>query len=320
MGGQAVSDAFDVETNANLGAVEIGTFLSLVLLGVSLSQGYTFFRRSSHDGRPLKIMVMILLTLEMFHSFTAAHTIYYDTVTRWNRAEINSYSLSANVANETLITVLVQCFFSHRIYRLSGKPPISLACFGLALLRFLAAMAMSVECVLDVHRTPNWVVFIARFNWLITSALALGVATDLLIAASMLFYLRKLVSPTNLTTTTRTLNRLIRFSLQTGLLTRYVLYSSSCIELTLTYHPSVTSLAVIICFQAMKNLVWFALYIILAKIYSNSALAALNARPMRHSSSPRRARAFSTELDFMTVPPILSVCHLLDVRDIAWLD
>ena len=117
---------------------------------------------------------------------------------------------------------------------MSGKLPISLACFGLALLRFLAAMAMSVECVLDVHRTPNWVVFIARFNWLITSALALGVATDLLIAASMLFYLRKLVSPTNLTTcvdyvlvspaliylnslgfrTTRTLNRLIRFSLR----------------------------------------------------------------------------------------------------------
>ena len=57
MGGQALSDAFDVETNANLGAVEIGTFLSLVLLGVSLSQGYTFFRRSSQDGRPLKIMV-----------------------------------------------------------------------------------------------------------------------------------------------------------------------------------------------------------------------------------------------------------------------
>ncbi|KAF8903659.1 hypothetical protein CPB84DRAFT_1773829 [Gymnopilus junonius] len=232
-------------------------------------------------------MVIILLTLEMFHSFTAAHTIYYDTVTRWNRAEINSYSLSANVANETLITFLVQCFFSHRIQRLSKKLSIGVACFGLAVLRFLAAMAMSVESVIDVHRTPNWVVFIARFNWLITSALALGAATDIIIAVSMLSYLRRLASPTNLRSTAQTLNRLIWFSLQTGLLT------------------SLTSLAVIICFQAMRNLVWFALYIILAKIYSNSALAALNARPLRRSS--RRSRALSPDLDFATVPPVLSI-------------
>jgi hypothetical protein len=46
--------------------------------------------------------------MESFHSFTASHTIYYDTVTRWNRAEINSYSLSANAATETLVTFLVQ--------------------------------------------------------------------------------------------------------------------------------------------------------------------------------------------------------------------
>ena len=46
--------------------------------------------------------------MESFHSFTASHTIYFDTVTRFGRAEINSYSLSANAATETLITVLVQ--------------------------------------------------------------------------------------------------------------------------------------------------------------------------------------------------------------------
>ncbi|KDR68172.1 hypothetical protein GALMADRAFT_146653 [Galerina marginata CBS 339.88] len=276
-----------VETDGNLGAVEIATFLSLVLLGVSLSQGYTYFRRSEQDKFSLKLMVTVLLVLEIFHSFTAAHTIYFDTITRWNRAEINSYSLSANVVNETLITVMVQCFFSHRIYRLSGKLPISIACFGLAILRFLSAMGMSLEAVLDVRRTPNWVIFISQFNWVITSALALGGATDLLIAASMLFYLKKLTSPSNMKSTTQLLNRLIRYSLQTGFLT------------------SLTSLAVIVCFHTMKNLVWFGLYIILAKIYSNSLLASLNARP-RTARSPRR-RAFSTNIDFETVPPGISI-------------
>jgi len=34
--------------------------------------------------------------------------IYYDTVTRWQTAEANSYPISTNVVLETLITLLVQ--------------------------------------------------------------------------------------------------------------------------------------------------------------------------------------------------------------------
>ena len=157
--------------------------------------------------------------MESFHSFTASHTIYFDTVTRFGRAEINSYSLSANAATETLITVLVQvrvyfltsrnntlltwsstkCFYSHRIYRLSkGNLSISIACFTLAILRFLFGVAVSAESVIDVHRTPNWVVFVTDFNWLITTMLAVGGAADILIAFSMLVYLRKMSSRTNM--------------------------------------------------------------------------------------------------------------------------
>jgi hypothetical protein len=52
--------------------------------------------------------------------------------------------------------------------------------------------------VIDVHRTPNWVVFVTKFNWLITTTLAVGGSADILIAASMVYYLRKLVSPGNM--------------------------------------------------------------------------------------------------------------------------
>ncbi|KAF8972016.1 hypothetical protein BDZ97DRAFT_1007944 [Flammula alnicola] len=278
------SSPFFVQSNGNLGAVEIATFLGLVLFGVSLSQGYTYFQRSGGDRLSLKVFVSILLLMEAFHSFTASHTIYYDTVTRYKNAEINSYSLSANAATETLITVLVQCFFSHRIYRLSeGNLLISIACFSLAIIRFLVGLAVSAECVLDVHRTPNWVVFVNRFNWLITTTLAVGGAADILIAASMLFYLRKLASPTNLKSTTAVINRLVRWSLQTGLIT------------------SMTSLTVIICFQSMANLVWFGLYVILAKLYSNSLLASLNARPVKARMNIRPP-PLSTNMDFETIP------------------
>ncbi|KDR71100.1 hypothetical protein GALMADRAFT_804846 [Galerina marginata CBS 339.88] len=254
---------FLVESNGNLGAVEVATFLSLILYGVSLSQGYTYFRRSGDDRLSLKLMVSFLLCLETFHSFTAAMVIYYDTVTRWKTAEANSYPLSTNVVLETLITLVVQCFFSLRVYRLSGRLSVSIACFALALLRFIGGVSISVENFLDVPNSPNGIGLVVRFSWLITSALACGGAADVLIAIFMTYYLRKFASPANLDSTTEIINRLVRFALQTGLIT------------------SMTSLAVIGCFQAMPNMIWFSLYILLAKLYSNSLLVSLNARPRK---------------------------------------
>jgi len=292
------STGFFVQSNANLGAVEIATFLGLVLFGVSLAQGYTYYQRSAGDSFRLKLFVAVLLLMESFHSFTASHTIYYDTVARFRDAEINSYSLSANAATETLITVLVQCFYSHRIYRLSnGKLPVSIACFTLAILRFLFGIAVSAESVIDVHRTPNWVVFVTDFNWLITTMLAVGGAADILIAISMLVYLRKMSSATNMKSTTDIINRLVRWSLQSGLLT------------------SMTSLTVIVCFQAMANLVWFGLYVILAKLYSNSLLVSLNARPPRTRADGRirrqAATIHSTHIDFETIPEPVGISFQL---------
>ncbi|KAH9483343.1 hypothetical protein JR316_0005449 [Psilocybe cubensis] len=78
--------------------------------------------------------------------------------------------------------------------------------------RYQRGVALSVESILDVPRTPNGV-FVFNFGWLITLALSAGVTADLLIAASMVYYLRKLASPTNLQSTTVFLNRLIQFSL-----------------------------------------------------------------------------------------------------------
>jgi len=271
---------FLVESNANLGAVEIATFLSLILFGVSLSQGYTYFRRSEDDRLALKLMVLCLLCLEAFHSFTAAMAIYYDTVTRWQVAEANSYPISTNVVIETLITLLVQCFFSFRIYRLSNRLSISIGCVSLALARFIGGVAMSVENFTDVPKSNNGIGLVVRFSWLITSALTCGAAADICIAISMTYYLRKLASPSNLQSTTAIINRLIRFALQTGLIT------------------SMTSVAVITCFQAMPNMIWFSLYVLLAKLYSNSLLVSLNARPKKKENESGREKAHQGDLEF----------------------
>ncbi|KAH9483326.1 hypothetical protein JR316_0005432 [Psilocybe cubensis] len=207
--------------------------------------------------------------------------IYYDTVTRYEHAKANSYPIAASVGVEIVITLIVQCFFSLRIYKLSNRLPVSISCLVFALLRFIGGVAISVKTFSDVPRGPvNGIGLGVRFDWLITSALTSGAATDILIAICMTYYLRKFASPTNLTSTTMILNKLIRFSLQTGLIT------------------SMTSVAVIICFQAMPNMIWFGLYIILAKLYSNSLFVSLNARPVRQNGNARGNLTHRSILEF----------------------
>ncbi|KAF5327414.1 hypothetical protein D9619_004699 [Psilocybe cf. subviscida] len=272
--------AFFLQSDANLGAIEIAASLGLVLLGILLVQGYTYFRTSEGDFRGLKIPVGTLLAIETFHSFTASHTVYNETVTRWDRAQINSYSLCANMTGGTYITAFVQGFLSYRLYRISGgKKSTSLLCLWLASLRFILGMVMSAECNLDVRRTPNWVGFVTRFSWLIVSTLAVGAAADVAIACSMLYYLWTL-APSGNTTLTATIRR---WSLRSGLVASFF------------------SVGVLICFVAMSNLVWVGLYIILVRVYAISFLALLNARP-RERRSLVRPPSVSTNTIYDTVP------------------
>ena len=52
------SNNFVLQSNGNLDAVEVATFFSLVLYGISLSQGYTYFlENAKRDRFALKALV-----------------------------------------------------------------------------------------------------------------------------------------------------------------------------------------------------------------------------------------------------------------------
>ncbi|KAF9558196.1 hypothetical protein CPC08DRAFT_709823 [Agrocybe pediades] len=247
---------FIFQSNRDLGALQVTTFISLVMFGVLLSQGYIYFSRNK-DRPSLRYLVGFLLFMEACHSFTSSQAIYYNTVTRYP----NSYALTTTAAIENITTALVQSFFCYRIYRLSDRCILlGISCLTLILIRFVGGMTLVVYSFMDVPKSANSIDLAVKYSWVITLPLACGAAADVLIAASMLYYLRQMDSPHNQTSTTQIIHRLIRFALQTGLLT------------------SMTSVTVIICFQALPNMIWFSFYVLLAKVYSNSLLASLNAR------------------------------------------
>ncbi|KAJ7249778.1 hypothetical protein B0H12DRAFT_1234602 [Mycena haematopus] len=270
--------AYGVDAPLILGVMEIGVFLSLVMFGVVAFQGYLYFRNCWSDRVGLKLLVGFVLFFELCHSVASCHAIYFFTVILAGVPELqkaaNSYSLSLLPVFETLITALVQGFFAYRIWLLSGRVHISLVCWSLGFLRFLGGMALAAEGFLDIPREPDYFRLQDTYGWLITSALAVGAILDVLITVSLCFYIRQLYTPYNLPRSEELIQRLVTFTIQTGLIT------------------SLTSVTVVIAFQTMKhNFIWLALYTLIAKLYSNSLLVSLNARPHNRDSvrapSPR---------------------------------
>jgi len=92
---------------------------------------------------------------------------------------------------------IFQSFFCYRIYRFSGSILLGIGCAALVLLRFVGGMTLVVYSYIDVSSTPNGLNFVVRLSWLITSSLTCGAAADVVIAASMLYYLRQMDSPHN---------------------------------------------------------------------------------------------------------------------------
>ncbi|KAK7053601.1 hypothetical protein R3P38DRAFT_1462266 [Favolaschia claudopus] len=261
---------YGLDAPFNLGAMEIGVFLSLALFGVVAFQGFVYFRDCSSDRMGLKLLVASVLVFELCHSVASSHAIYYFTVVLAGVPELskpaNSYSLSLLPVFETLITALVQGFFAYRIWLLSGRIYITLLCWVLGFLRFVGGMAVAAEGFIDIPLEPDYFHLQDTYGWLITASLNVGAALDVLIAVSLCFYIRQMYTPYNLPRGEQLLNRLITWTIQTGLIT------------------SVTSVTVVIAFQTMThNFIWLALYTFLAKLYSNSLLVSLNSRPQHRA-------------------------------------
>jgi len=261
---------FNVYYDVNLGFMEVALAISLILFGILVIQAYNYFQNFD-DWLPMKVLVTVVSVLEVFHTVVITHTIYYITITLAGRTKVgpNSYPLTTGIVLETLITGLVQGFFSFRIYRLSGKPYISIICWTLSLLRLGGGLALAAESYMNVPKQSNAFVLTDSYGWLITLALSVGAFVDVLIALSLCYYIKRLAPTTPSQSAGTLIDRVVTWTIQTGIIT------------------SMASVAVIITFQTIrKTEIWFSIYTILAKLYSNSFFVSLNVRQRNDEVPP----------------------------------
>ncbi|KAJ7112284.1 hypothetical protein C8R44DRAFT_798305 [Mycena epipterygia] len=245
------------DLNGSLGATEIGSVLGVFLFGIETLQTFNYYRGCPGDSIVLKRIVALVWFLELGHTMSAWHALYSQTVTFYGQPQyISSPPLSEDMTGlfAALIYTVVQTFFANRVRVLSGNWCIMVVASCLTGLRLIANMG-SVALLFHYSRVS----ILLQWRWLVSTALSLGLAVDILITGSMCHFLHKMRS-TEFKRTRTMVETLIVWSIESTILT------------------STASIIQIILFMTRTDLVWSCFFIIHAKLFSNSMLASLNGR------------------------------------------
>ncbi|KAJ7052236.1 hypothetical protein C8F01DRAFT_1376124 [Mycena amicta] len=252
------TQAFD--PNSTLGAMLIGTLVGAVLFGVATMQTYVYWTRFPDDHCAIKATVCFIWLAEAINVGLISHTLYTFLVLDYGHPERllqrPPRSIIGYAFMTPIIAVTVQVFFSYRIYVLSKSRIIPFLAYMLSFVRFafgtaLLAVSLGVSSVNE---------FVTKWHWLGLTLWSLSAAEDVLITATLVYLLMQQRRGVH-KSTTAFLNKIIMWTVETGLLT------CSC------------SLVTVFLFHTMpSNFIWLSFSIIEARMFSNSLLASLNSR------------------------------------------
>ncbi|KAF8193595.1 hypothetical protein K438DRAFT_1969493 [Mycena galopus ATCC 62051] len=252
--------------DSTLGAIEIGGVVSTFLFGIETLQAYHYFREYPEDSQLLRGTVATIWLFELGHTIAAWHAIYSVTVTFYAQLqylETPPHSLEMTILFALMINGAIQIFFANRIGFLSKKWIIPIICWTLASLRIIGNLAM-----MGIQwKNPEVSTLQTKWKWLMATTLSVGLAVDIIVTASLCYWLGK-IRKSKFRKTRRMVDALLLWSLESGVVI------------------SATSGMLFILFLARTDLAWFPFYLVQAKLYANSLLVSLNGRQRFRSPNP----------------------------------
>jgi hypothetical protein len=248
------------------------------LFGCSTMQTYTYYKRFPGDRRIFKTLVAAVMTLTFAHIICITYWTWTLTVTGCENPDgvtIFSNSRDANLILTPLISTLVQMFFIYRLFKFSESKTIAAFCGILSMLNLTGTLVDAVKALsISTNRTTQN----AR-DWLTILTLVASAVCDLITTIGLVYVLQRERRRTENYQTYNIADRLTLWAIETGLAT------------------SMSAILVIVFFCAMRNtFIWTAIYDILADVYTNSLLAALNSRKTTRIQDTRVVE-FSTGRD-----------------------
>ncbi|KAF9469498.1 hypothetical protein BDZ94DRAFT_1303209 [Collybia nuda] len=231
-----------------LGPILMGTMMNILLFGIMIVQCYLYYERYKRDRLIIKSVVVLLLFLDALSSCFAMIMSYDYFVTNFGNIPaitvtnigVDPYPLLTGVT-----AFVVQSFFAWRIHILIRSRALSILIVVLSAVQMLA----SIGAVIGGVMVKEFAKFVhlkqVSLVWLLGS-----VVTDAIITVSLVSFLKN--ARTGFRSTDHLTSRIIRFTVQTGLLTTMFAVASSLLHL--------------------------AFGLPLSKLYTNSLLSSLNSR------------------------------------------
>ncbi|KAJ7210038.1 hypothetical protein GGX14DRAFT_565840 [Mycena pura] len=250
------------------GPLVLGYMWSWFLYGILVVQVYMYSQVFTRDSNGIKALVWSMFFLESV--FTLLQTI-----AAWNAYGVGwgdvdtltniDWSWDPLPTMNGFLAAMAQSFYIWRIYRLTKKPwiPALIACV------MLTQMTLASYYGIVVSVTERTVAKLISLSPEVTAWLVGSATCDLLITITLVSILWRQRQETRFQRTTGIINKLIRFSVETG---------------------SVTSAAAIIeVILWLTSRQWnfhFIFFLVIGKLYSNMLMATLNCRaPMFQSEN-----------------------------------
>ncbi|KAJ8588786.1 hypothetical protein M405DRAFT_819205 [Rhizopogon salebrosus TDB-379] len=237
------------------GALLLGVIVSAMLYGVTCAQTWYYFNHYPSDPWYIKISVGLILVSDSANQALVTHTVYTYLVTDFGLTGNIIWSLPIEVLFNAFTAFIVQCFFTIRIYTLSHKSIIPTACvLSLVISEFVVIIVYVAKAV-----KLTSIVEISEIKLLSISVNVLAASGDVLITVILCTLFQQ--ARTGFRASDTMINKLIMFSISTGLLT------------------SICAVMCLICIIVWPGAFYYvAFFFCLGRFYCNSLLATLNAR------------------------------------------
>ncbi|KAH8109870.1 hypothetical protein DFH11DRAFT_1730779 [Phellopilus nigrolimitatus] len=260
-----------------MGALFLSVMLSMALWGVGCVQIYYYFNMYPEDKRWIKTLVIVVWVFDSVHQGLLTHSCYTYLITNYGNPLFLTHvvrSLLVMVLMSGVVCLLVQSFLVHRVWILSHK---NIFVVSFLMLLVFGEFASVIVYFAKAAIYDSFVDLPLVFNE--SRAInILGASSDIIIAFTLIFLLQR--SRTGFSRSETIINRLILFTINTGLLT------SLCALMSLIFvslYPD--------------SFIYIAFFVCVSKLYSNSLYATLNARTIvvgvgQHTSSGTAESSF----------------------------
>ncbi|KAF9078604.1 hypothetical protein BDP27DRAFT_1309858 [Rhodocollybia butyracea] len=266
------------------GALLVGFGVSCCLFGVSMAQMSSYFSRYHADKPFYKFMVITILVCQLTDQILIGHVGYYYIIQNFTNARVFleksvTWSFILQQTLGAFVGSLVTSCYALRVWRFSGK---NWVISGFLIVLSLAHLGSGLVFTVKAFALPS-VSSVIQLKTIGTASLALGASSDILTAASLCYFLRRL--RTGQAQSDSIANTLMIYAVGTGGVT------------------SVVSISCLILFNLMPmNLIFISVFFVLSKVYGISFMATLNTRRIVRGRGTDRQNTSTQDISGVSIP------------------